>query len=214
VVKPFAVDRFHRTNRSDVDSASVGKWSVNASPSEFLKYIPQGHADVVAQAWYELAHRAKTNTSQSAASNLLQKIVSAEGIGSCSRCHQAQRNEMASGSHSEATRSTFRWTYEPEATFKSSFTRFRHGPHLLLKTCTDCHQLNESSSDSREPSSVFESQVAMANRDFRPQTKLDCAACHKQGQAPNECSHCHRYHVGVPKNPLSSETANPPGSKN
>ncbi|MEQ1904168.1 MAG: hypothetical protein ABL888_08300 [Pirellulaceae bacterium] len=214
VVKPFAVDRFQLPSRRDGDSASVGQWSVNASPSEFLKYIPQGHADVVAQAWYELAHRSRTNTPQTVANHLLQKVVSAEGIGSCSRCHQAQRQDTAGDLHSEPTLSTFRWTYKPAVTFKSSFARFAHGPHLLLKDCTDCHQLNESSPNSHEPESVFESQVAMANRDFRPQTKLDCAACHKQGQAPNECSHCHRYHVGVPKNPLSSETPNPLGSKN
>jgi hypothetical protein len=201
VVKPFAVDRFQLPSQGDGDSASVGQWSVNASPTEFLKYIPQGHADVVAQAWYELAHRSRTNTPQTVANHLLQKVVSAEGIGSCSRCHQAQRNEMAGGSHSEVTRSTFRWTCEPAVTFKSSFTRFTHGPHLLLKTCTDCHQLNELSSNSHEPSSMFESQVVMTSRDFRPLTKLDCAVCHKQGQAPNECSHCHRYHVGIPNKP-------------
>ena len=208
-VKPFAVDRFQFPTRRDDDYASVGQWSVNASPSEFLKYIPQGHADVVAQAWFELAHRAKAKIPQSVASNLLQRIVSTDGIGSCSRCHQSQHQVAVDDLAAAANLARFQWNYETAVTFKSSFTRFSHGPHLLLKECTDCHQFNEPSANDSLPS--LESHVATANRDFRPQTKLDCAACHKEGQAPNGCSHCHRYHVGVPKNILSGETSNANG---
>ncbi len=206
-VKPFAVDRFQLKSRRDVISPSVGQWFVNSSPSEFLKYIPQAHADVVAQAWYELAHRAGTSPNhQPAVSDLLKKVIVSGGIGSCSQCHQARPSSSLGEFHSQAQPSAIQWRFEPAITFKSSFNRFSHGPHLLLKDCTDCHQLAQQPRIAVTASLVGDSVSTALDSDFRPQTKLDCATCHTKGHAPNECSHCHRYHVGVPKHPLPSES--------
>jgi hypothetical protein len=153
-----------------------------------------GHADPTIAALHEsLASTPKSNDS-AFAKQILESITGATGIGNCASCHDA-----ASAS---STKEGFAWRAEFRLGSNRPFTKFEHGPHLLQMQCADCHRMSAPKSGPMRLASfvAIEKLNSSSNRipigyEFEPMTKLDCASCHRKGQATNSCTTCHNYHV-------------------
>jgi hypothetical protein len=75
------------------------------------------------------------------------------------------------------------------------FTKFSHGPHLLLPQladCTHCHAIDRAASTTVIYSDLEPGRFV---GDFAPMSKRQCAGCHTGKAAGDACQQCHNYHV-------------------
>ena len=159
-----------------------------------VAYFLTGHADPTIAALHESVASATKSSDSDFANQILESITGATGVGNCASCHDA-----ASAS---STTAAFAWRAEFRLGSNRPFTKFEHGPHLLQMQCTDCHRISAPKSGpmrlasfaiTGKPDST--SKQNSLGYEFEPMTKLDCASCHRQGQATNSCTTCHNYHV-------------------
>lgn len=153
-----------------------------------ISYRPKGHADPVAKAWSDLAGRVAFADVDLHAKPLFQAMTSLTGTGLCRTCHTVDR----------MTDETFSFNWSPEYRDPTirSFTKFSHGPHLVLPTlrdCRQCHQLNDRLSNHEE---FLNFDASQASSNFNPIIKSNCSSCHSEGRTENSCTQCHNYHIG------------------
>jgi hypothetical protein len=75
------------------------------------------------------------------------------------------------------------------------FTKFSHGPHLLLPQfadCTRCHAIDRAASAATTYTDLDPGRFV---GDFAPMSKRQCAECHTAKAAGDACQKCHNYHV-------------------
>jgi len=74
------------------------------------------------------------------------------------------------------------------------FTKFSHGPHLILPQladCTACHALDKSG----EATAYVGWDPHAFVSEFQPLSKRACVGCHTSTAAGDRCQSCHNYHV-------------------
>ncbi len=153
-----------------------------------ISYRPSGHADSIVKAWSDLAGSIAMADVDLHAKPLFEEMTSMTGTGLCRSCHTVDR--LADESF------VFNWETKYRDPTIRSFTRFSHGPHLVLPNladCRQCHQLNDRQSN-RDSFVNFDSSQQSSN--FNPLLKANCSNCHSKGRAENSCTQCHNYHVG------------------
>jgi hypothetical protein len=152
-----------------------------------IDYVPEGHADPVIKAWYEIAVIAGRKTTLGdldlvkAIDNPLSKL------GTCSSCHNVNRTNPDAFVHWQATYRNMNIR---------SWTNFSHAPHLIQpdsKNCQTCHKLRQGSGPSIQ---MVSTSSPTPCPDFMPMTKQDCTSCHRANAASNSCTTCHSYHIG------------------
>jgi hypothetical protein len=75
------------------------------------------------------------------------------------------------------------------------FTKFSHGPHLLLPQladCTSCHAIDHGASSTTMYTDLDPARFV---GDFAPISKRQCAECHTAKAAGDACQQCHNYHL-------------------
>ncbi len=155
-----------------------------------LRYQPTSHADPLLASWLELLLALPESTRSPLESYLFQELTRPNAPGQCVSCHSIERT--ATG------RLAIQWQAYDQADRPRGFTKFSHGPHLLLPSladCSHCHALDESvnmaaSYSGTDPHSFIS--------EFLPISKRQCTECHTSTAAGDQCQSCHQYHVGAP----------------
>lgn len=151
-----------------------------------ISYRPIGHADKFLVSWTDFTTSIVDADRKHETKPLFDTLTSATtGIGLCSSCHTVDRQLDSSFATN--------WKAEYRNPAVREFTKFSHGPHLLLQNCNDCHVL-DINSEKTQQFVGFDGGLIKSN--FFPISRISCAKCHAEGQADNSCTTCHNYHVG------------------
>ncbi len=117
----------------------------------------------------------------------LNELSNPTAPGLCASCHSLE--ESSTGER------TIHWRATDRSAGPRPFTKFNHGPHLLLREladCTSCHSINQQADTSAAYTSLRPTGYAS---EFKPVSKQQCAACHTARAAGDHCQSCHNYHV-------------------
>jgi hypothetical protein len=148
-----------------------------------IRYRPSGHADPVLTAWLNLA----AASDQPVAVAMFKELSKPNAAGLCASCHSAEKSPDG--------RIAVNWRAFDPATAPRSFTKFAHGPHLLLPQladCTHCHAIEPNAAATVAYTDLDPTRFVS---DFKPITKGQCATCHAPKAAGDNCQKCHNYHV-------------------
>lgn len=164
-----------------------------------ILYRPSGHADALIKSWLDVS--AKNTASHEPAIRraifkpAFETLSDREAQGRCMKCHSLEENEAGGISAM--------WNPSRVADKQNGFTTFKHQPHFSLldnRGCMTCHEL-EGPADFKAAYGSF-NPTAVA-QSFKPIKKATCAKCHSPGGAPEDCGHCHTYHVTPITTPVS-----------
>ena len=163
-----------------------------------IDYVPDGHADRVIKAWYEIAVLSKQNNEFNK-TKLVNQISNLNSRwGTCSTCHSIERSSQSIDSQQS---NPVHW----QATYRDpnirSWTNFSHGPHIIQpqsNDCQSCHVVRSGDEQEISGSRITPVSTAHANSpgDFHPIRKQNCSSCHHKEGASNSCTTCHSYHIG------------------
>jgi hypothetical protein len=163
-----------------------GSWAKDDATIS-LRYTPTAHADPVLTSWLEHVAKTPDLEKRPLALAMFKELTNPTALGLCASCHSVEQTN----DH----RCITNWRAYDGTSKPRTFTKFSHGPHLLLaqlKDCTSCHVVDDTKS----------AAVAYANdnphdfvSDFLPLTKGQCIQCHTAKAAGEKCQKCHNYHV-------------------
>jgi hypothetical protein len=155
---------------------SLGGWYRD---EDALRYRPAGHADAFMKGWIDaaramVAFEAMADPKKTA--------------GACTKCHSV--DEAREGA------AVVNWRAARGDPKRHPFTVFSHVKHFSMigqKGCSTCHVLDRkadyaSAFKARDPGR-FSSNFATLRRGL-------CLECHTPAKAGDDCTLCHRYHVG------------------
>jgi hypothetical protein len=166
--------------------AAGGAWSRDDATLAML-YRPAGHADPVLTAWLDVLARTPDLESRPVAAAMFKELTKATSPGLCASCHSVEPSPQGA--------LTVNWTANDRSTEPRTFTKFSHGPHLVLpqlENCASCHAINDKASVAVASTGSDPRQFVS---DFKPMTKQQCAECHTKTAAGDACQSCHNYHV-------------------
>lgn len=180
-----------------------------------VRYRPVGHGDpVMRQILDHLNSRIGLRKHADAETELFAMLANPSGSGSafssmplstgrCLSCHSVDRDAFGN--------SRINWHARRLQT-DSSFTKFRHQPHVLSKdsdSCRSCHEMSKPAEASayrdeyflRDTSGFWEPQTdpeCPSASGLLPVRRVNCATCHNQEHTSQSCLQCHNYHVHNP----------------
>ncbi len=169
----------------DVDHERLARLGGWYRSSQTLYYRPAGHADPFLRSYVDIAGNAAEG---SEARHLFSELTAEDAPGRCNKCHSI--DQRADGG---LEAQWLPWRPDIE---RGAFTVFSHETHFSLlgeKGCVTCHTLGaeETYLDSF---SNHDPAVFASNFDTLPVSV--CADCHTPDVAGDDCTLCHRYHVG------------------
>jgi hypothetical protein len=117
----------------------------------------------------------------------LKELSKPTAAGLCVTCHSIER--------SAANSLVINWRAFDRSAEPRGFTKFSHGPHLLLPQltdCTHCHAIDDGAAKAAAYTDVDPKRFAS---DFVAISKRQCTQCHTTNAAGDRCQSCHNYHV-------------------
>jgi hypothetical protein len=153
-----------------------------------VRYRPAGHADPVMAAWLNTLAGTPNLDQHPLAAAMFKELTKPNVPGLCASCHSAEK--LPAGD------TVINWRAYDRTGEPRGFTKFAHGPHLLLQQlvdCTHCHSIDAAASSA--PAYTGLDAVRFVS-DFAPISKRQCVECHTAKAAGDRCQQCHNYHVG------------------
>jgi hypothetical protein len=204
---PKTADNSQMTSRSSqpLSYAPAGTWFRDDALFA-IRYRPAAHADPVLTSWLEAVASTPGLAERPLALAAFKELSNQTAPGLCATCHSVDQ--------AEAGKLSINWRAFDRTAEPRGFTKFSHGPHLLLPQladCTQCHAI-----DNRVTAAATHTgwdPLRFAS-EFLPVSKSQCAQCHTATAAGDRCQSCHNYHVeslGLRVESLDSElsTLNP-----
>lgn len=184
--------------RRDLSFDPAGTW-FRDDETFSIRYRPVAHADPVLAAWLDLIVRVPESASQPLVATALNELAQTASAGQCISCHSIEQ--------AAAGRLAVNWrAYQPSEALRS-FTKFSHGPHLVLPQLADCTACHAIDAQAVGTTAYAGHDPGQFTSEFRPITRQQCAACHTPHAAGESCQQCHNYHVEVARNWHSDEAA-------
>jgi hypothetical protein len=118
---------------------------------------------------------------------MFKELSKANSPGLCASCHSVEQNARK--------QLVINWRTYDRTAEPRGFTKFSHGPHLLLPQladCTHCHAIDDKASSATAYAGLNPARFV---GDFGPISKRQCTECHTAKAAGNACQQCHNYHV-------------------
>jgi len=210
-----AMNEFNKTDTADpaaYEGASYGSWKLSADGARMI-YDCNQHADPVLRAWIDLAAANARQYPAAPAANaagqfdrLLRDLAAPESTGRCMKCHTLEPRPEGGFA--------VNWNSRHGTQRSRDFTWFSHKPHLTLLArpeevraigsdarCESCHTLDEDSFQLVNSAFVLTdgmpdpSEAGCAGVGFHTIRRRDCARCHTQQMAGDNCLQCHNYHI-------------------
>jgi hypothetical protein len=167
-------------------SSAAGSWYYDAA-SLSMRYQPAGHADSILTAWLDYTASAAGKDMTPVALAMLKELSRPTTPGLCVSCHNIRKQT--------SDELTVQWQPANRTSGPRGFTKFSHGPHVLLpelSNCSACHAIDQQDNSAASMASWDERSLAT---DFQPMNKQACATCHTSKGAGDSCQMCHNYHV-------------------
>jgi hypothetical protein len=166
--------------------AAAGTW-IRDEATLAIRYRAAAHADPVLTAWLEVLAAAPQLTKRPLALAMFRELSKPTAAGLCASCHSVEQSPRGG--------LTINWRAYDRAQEPRGFTKFSHGPHVVLPRladCTACHAIDDAKSSDRlyedwSPDSFVS--------EFAPLSKQRCVECHTARAAGDACQMCHNYHV-------------------
>ena len=165
--------------------ASAGGWY---RKDFILYYRPVGHEDVVLRTWLDISARSFGTPAERYGDELFQLLADKNTPGKCSKCHSVDQQP---GGGLEMN-----WGPFKPVIGEKHFTSFVHSTHFSSvgdEGCITCHRLND---DPNYQESFKHRDPNQFVANFAPMNQEVCADCHIAESAGDNCTQCHRYHVG------------------
>jgi hypothetical protein len=182
---PIAISRDLPAKLQDIKFDPAGEWSRDDTTFS-IRYRPTGHTDPVLTAWLQQVVATPNLQSQPVAAAVFEELSKPTAAGLCASCHSVEQG--ADGAV------VVNWKGLDRTAKPRGFTKFSHGPHLVLPQladCTSCHAIDEAASVA--PYADLGPRHFVS--EFKPMSKQACAACHTKTAAGDSCQSCHNYHV-------------------
>jgi len=170
----------------DPPYAPAGAWTRDDATLS-IRYRPAAHADPVLTAWLDLLANTPDLSQRPLAAAMFNELTKATAPGLCASCHSVDQSEQG--------KLAINWRAYDRATEQRGFTKFSHGPHLVLPQlvdCTSCHSIDDAANTA---SSYADWNPHRFASEFQPISKRACASCHTSTAAGDRCQSCHNYHV-------------------
>jgi len=167
--------------------APAGAWFWDDSTLT-IRYRPAAHADPVFTSWLEILATAPNLERQPVIPAVLKELTNPTAAGLCVSCHSVEQ--------AEGRPLTINWRAHARSAGPRTFTKFSHGPHLVLSRlsdCTACHAINDAADTTASYVDVNPQRFVS---EFLPMSKRQCVECHTATAAGDACQSCHNYHVG------------------
>lgn len=164
----------------------AGNWSRDEGTLS-IRYRPAVHADPVIGSWLEVLANTPNLESRLIAAAMFKEMTKATAPGLCTSCHSVEQRS--------ADTQMINWRAADRADQPRGFTKFSHGPHLVLPqlaNCTACHTIDEAANTAISYANANPQQFVS---EFKPVSKQLCAQCHTATAAGDRCQTCHNYHV-------------------
>ena len=164
--------------------APGGAWFLDEKTLS-IRYRPAAHADPVLTSWLELVASVHDLAQKPLLLATFKELSQPTAAGLCASCHSIE--QIGTG------RLTVNWQAYDGTPATRSFTKFAHGPHLVLPQltdCTTCHVI-----DSKSTTSYAGWEASRFSSQFHPISKQTCTECHTARAAGDNCQKCHNYHV-------------------
>jgi hypothetical protein len=166
--------------------STSGMWYYDSATMS-IRYRPNGHADQVLTNWLTQLVAATGAEQESFAYLALKELAKPTAAGLCVSCHSIEKSDEGLA--------TIHWRASDHSSTARPFTKFAHGPHLLLREladCTACHMIDEKADTSKSYADWGASDFVS---EFQPMAKHQCATCHTAKAAGDACQKCHHYHI-------------------
>ena len=174
------------TERRPIVFAPVGTW-FHDDASLSIRYRPSAHADPVLTTWLNVLTETTNLNERPVAAAIFKEFSKVNAPGLCASCHSIERNAPDSP--------TINWRADDGRDAPRGFTKFAHGPHLVLPQladCTHCHSIDGGASAAVGYTDWDPTRFV---GDFAPISKRQCTECHTPKAAGDACQQCHNYHV-------------------
>jgi hypothetical protein len=174
--------------------APTGAWFLDDATLS-IRYRPAAHADPVLTSWLELLAGASNMAQEPLLRTTFKELSQPTAGGLCASCHSIE--QIATGGL------IINWHAYDGTPERRSFTKFSHGPHLILPQlagCTTCHAI-----DSKSTTSYAGWEPGRFSSQFHPISKQRCTECHTARAAGDDCQQCHIYHVESPDRKIHLE---------
>jgi hypothetical protein len=168
--------------------APVGEW-LRDDASFSIRYRPKAHADPVLATLLTLLAETPNLNERPIPAAMFKELSQPNAPGLCVSCHSIEQSR--SGALVVNWRA-FDRTKEPRA-----FTKFSHGPHILLPQLTDCSHCHAIDRAAASATTYADTEPTRFVNDFAPLSKRQCVDCHTAKAAGDACQQCHHYHVQV-----------------
>jgi hypothetical protein len=164
----------------------AGTWSRDDATFT-IRYQPTSHADPVLTAWLSLVVSAADADSEPTIAAMMKELTRATAPGLCVSCHSVERTSVG--------QLVINWQAYDRTTRPRTFTKFSHGPHLLLPQLTDCRSCHAVDAAANTAASYADQNPYTFANGFLPISKRTCVTCHTPTAAGDRCQSCHNYHV-------------------
>jgi hypothetical protein len=183
---PTILQSASKDNRRPIVFAPVGTWFRDET-SFSIRYRPSAHADPVLATWLNVLADTPDLDKRPVAAAMFKELSKATAPGLCASCHSVERS---TGGEMVINWRTFDRAAEPRG-----FTKFAHGPHLLVPQLADCSRCHAIEGAAAASVTYTDLNPARFVSDFAPMSKRQCAECHTARAAGDACQKCHNYHV-------------------
>jgi hypothetical protein len=176
----------HRTLNPEPFYAPTGTWYVD-NATLTIRYRPAAHADPILTSWLQLLGSAPKLAQKRVALAVFEELADPMAAGLCVSCHRVE--QTAAGRH------TVNWKAFDQVSAGRAFTKFSHGPHVVLPQLADCTACHAIPNDPQAGIAGENSGQFGHASGFLPLEKQTCILCHTATAAGESCQQCHNYHV-------------------
>jgi hypothetical protein len=175
-----------KSERKPIVFGPAGTW-VRDEGSLAIRYRPGAHADPVLASWLTVLAETPDLNQRPVPAAMFKELSKANSPGLCASCHSVERNAQ--------NQLAINWRAYDRTAEPRTFTKFSHGPHLLLPQLADCTHCHAIDSKAAAATAYTDVDPARFIGDFAPISKRQCTECHTTKAAGDACQQCHNYHV-------------------
>ncbi len=147
--------------------ASAGDWQYDEG-SFSIRYRPTAHADPVLATWLDVLADAPALNEHPVAAAMFKDLSKPTAPGLCASCHSVERTAADS--------LVVNWRANDRTSEPRGFTKFSHGPHLLIPQLADCTHCHAIDSKAAATTAYTDLNPAQFVSDFAPLAKQQCSS--------------------------------------
>jgi hypothetical protein len=186
-VPPAKRDPLYALYTLQTDFAPGGNWSRDDATLS-IRYRPAAHADPVIVSWLEVVAQSDLPR-QPITAAVFKELADESAPGLCTSCHSVEQTAGRALS--------INWRSFDRRSELRPFTKFSHGPHLVLPQLADCSACHEFADAAEIEASYAKPDPQHFVTEFKMMPRRNCAECHTATAAGDRCQSCHNYHVSL-----------------